>query len=51
MEVMDDVIELLQGHFLYWMEAMSILGFASELVGVIDRTQQLAQVSLYPIVF
>jgi len=51
MDMMDDVFEFLQGHFLYWMEAMSILGFASELLGVIDRTQQLVQVSLYTIMF
>lgn len=41
MERMSDVFLFLQEHFLYWMEAMSILGLASELVGMIDTTRQL----------
>ena len=44
-ERMDDVFIFLQEHFLYWMEAMSILGLASELVGMIDTVQQLIPVS------
>lgn len=51
MEKMDDVYSFLQEHFLYWMEAMSILGLASELVGMIDTTRQLIPVSNHRIVF
>lgn len=41
----DVAFSFLQEHFLHWMEAMSILGFASELVGVIDALRSLTQVS------
>jgi len=51
MERMNDVFSFLQENFLYWMEAMSILGLASELVGIIDTTQQLIPVSTSRIVF
>ncbi|EYE90296.1 uncharacterized protein EURHEDRAFT_407039 [Aspergillus ruber CBS 135680] len=50
-ERMDDVFSFLQEHFLYWMEALSILGLASELVGMIDTTRQLIPVSNHRIVF
>ena len=51
MKRMDDVYLFLKEHFLYWMEAMSILGLASELVGMIDTTRQLIPVSNHRIVF
>lgn len=51
MERMNDVFSFLQEHFLHWMEAMSILGLASELVGMIDTTRQLIPVSNNRVVF
>lgn len=51
MEKMDYVFSFLQEHFLYWMEAMSILGLASELVGMVETTRQLIPVSNHRIVF
>lgn len=36
----------LKKHLLHWMEAMSILGLASEIVGIIDRLLSVIQVSL-----
>ena len=48
---MHDVYLFLKKHFLYWMEAMSILGLASELVGMVDTTRQLIPVSNHRIVF
>lgn len=51
MERMHDVFSFLQEHFLHWMEAMSILGLASELVRMIDTMQQLIPVSTQEIVF
>ena len=51
MKWMDEVYLFLKEHFLYWMEAMSILGLASELVGMVDTTRQLVPVSNHRIVF
>ncbi|CAG7991229.1 unnamed protein product [Penicillium salamii] len=35
-DVIDDTYSFLQKHFLHWVEAMSILGIMSEVVGMID---------------
>jgi hypothetical protein len=43
--LLDDVFLFLEKHFLHWVEAMSILGVVSEVVGVIDRLQKVMQVS------
>lgn len=51
MKRMGDVFSFLQEQFLYWMEAMSILGLVSELVGMIDTTRQLIPVSNHRIRF
>ncbi|KAB8236407.1 purine and uridine phosphorylase [Aspergillus alliaceus] len=48
----DPVIKLLKGfsflniHFLHWVEAMSVLGLITEVVGVIKRLQSVIQVSV-----
>ncbi|KAJ5117442.1 WD40-repeat-containing domain protein [Penicillium atrosanguineum] len=36
-----EVLPFLQSHFLYWVEAMSLLGFLSEVVGMIQRLRSL----------
>jgi hypothetical protein len=41
----EDSLLFLRKHFLYWVEAMSILGLASELVGIIGLLQTLVSVS------
>lgn len=43
---MDDALSFLQKHFLHWIEAMSILGLASEVVGIIDLLQSALPVSI-----
>jgi hypothetical protein len=42
---MDEVFLFLQEHFLHWVEAMSILGNISEVVGIINTLQSVIQVS------
>ncbi|CAI7611180.1 unnamed protein product [Penicillium pancosmium] len=37
--VMNDAFLFLQKHFLHWVEAMSLLGLASEVVGIINRLE------------
>lgn len=44
---MDDTFLFLQQHFLHWVEAMSILGFISKVVGLIDILLSVIQVSSY----
>ncbi|KAF9893749.1 hypothetical protein FE257_009919 [Aspergillus nanangensis] len=36
------VLPFLQSHFLHWVEAMSLLGFLSDVVGIIQRLRSLA---------
>jgi hypothetical protein len=43
--VLHDAFLFLQEHFLHWIEAMSILGLVSEILGAIDRVQSVIQVS------
>lgn len=42
---LDKAFLFLEVHFLYWMEAISVLGLISEVVGVIKRLQSVIQVS------
>lgn len=44
---LQEVLLFLQKHFLHWMEAMSILGLASEVMGIISMLQSVTDVSLY----
>jgi hypothetical protein len=44
---MDNTFLFLQEHFLHWVEAMSILGLISEVVGLIDILLSVIQVSFY----
>jgi hypothetical protein len=44
---LDDALTFLQKHFLHWIEAMSILGHASEVVGIINLLQSLSHVGVY----
>lgn len=46
---MNGAFSFLQKHFLHWVEAMSILGLASEVVGIINILQSVIDVSLYKI--
>jgi hypothetical protein len=46
---MHDTFSFLQVHFLHWVEAMCILGLASEVVGIIDMLQSVIDVSLYKV--
>lgn len=48
---MDDVFEFLKMHLLHWAEAMSIMGFAFEIVGVIEKLERMAEVSYTRIFF
>mgnify|MGYP002718779258 CR=1 FL=1 len=41
----EDVILFLQEHFLHWLEAMSLLGLISEVVGMLDLLHPLIQAS------
>jgi hypothetical protein len=41
----EDVLKLLQEHFLHWMEAMSLLGFISEMLSMLDLLHTLIPVS------
>lgn len=43
--VMDDALLFLQNHFLHWVEAMSLLGFVSEVVGMLNLLQKTILVS------
>lgn len=43
--VIDDALSFFQSHFLYWIEAMSLLGLILEVVGVLDRLQMAISVS------
>ena len=43
--VLPDAISFLRKHFLHWLEAMSILGLVSEIVGIIDRLHLAVPVS------
>ena len=43
-DVLRQSLLFLQGHFLHWVEAMSLLGFASELVGMLSLLQKLISV-------
>lgn len=43
--VMHDALSFLQRHFLHWMEAMNLLGLASEVVGMFDLLQSVILVS------
>jgi hypothetical protein len=45
--VIHKAFSFLKKHFLHWMEAMSILGLASEIVGIIDLLQTVVNVSFY----
>jgi hypothetical protein len=40
-----NTFSFLKGHLLHWVEAMSLLGLTSEVVGVIKRLQSVMQVS------
>jgi hypothetical protein len=42
---MNNAFLFLQEHFLHWVEAMSILGIVSEVVGIINILQSVIQVS------
>lgn len=42
---MDDVLSFLRKHFLHWIEIMSILGWVSEMVGMINLLQSIMRVS------
>lgn len=41
----DDIFLFLQEHFMHWMEAMSLLGVVSEVLGIIDQLQSVIRVS------
>lgn len=41
----EDILTLLEAHFLHWVEVMSLLGLISEVVGILDRLNNLIQVS------
>lgn len=43
----DYVLAFLEVHFLHWMEAMSILGFVSEVIGGMMTLKSVLQVSAY----
>lgn len=43
--IIHDALLFLQGHFLYWVEAMSLLGHMSEVVGIINLLQTVMPVS------
>jgi type II secretory pathway predicted ATPase ExeA len=45
-ELLSSVHSFLQQHFLHWMEAMSILGLSSEIIGIINLLQSLISVSM-----
>jgi hypothetical protein len=44
--VANDVLVLLENHFLHWLEAMSVMGAISEAVGIINTLQSAIWVSL-----
>lgn len=46
--VLPDAFSFLQRHFLHWMEAMSLLGLASEVVRIITQLQPVTHVSFKP---
>jgi hypothetical protein len=43
---MENVLSFLQKHFLHWMEAMSIMGLAAEVVGIVNLLQSAFHVSI-----
>jgi hypothetical protein len=44
--VMDDAFSFLRTHFLHWVEAMSLLGLGSEVVGILDLLHSVIDVCL-----
>jgi hypothetical protein len=46
---MDDALTFLQKHFLHWIEAICVLGLASEVVGIINLLQSALNVSVYEV--
>ncbi|KAJ5819507.1 hypothetical protein N7474_005098 [Penicillium riverlandense] len=45
--MMHDVLVFLERHFLHWVEAMSLLGIISEVVGILNLLQTVTPVSSY----
>lgn len=43
--VMEDVLLFLHGHFLHWVESMSLLGLVSDMVGILHLLQTVISVS------
>jgi hypothetical protein len=43
----EEICWFLQEHFIHWMEAMSLLGVVSEVVGIIDQLQRVIRVSFF----